>query len=303
MDNFREWLSDNLRYIMLGGAILVIVAVLFFGIRACVGSGKGASDQEDSKTVQDNSQGNDPSSPEDDGETNDGKKEEDTNPLEEGSAEITAFMQSYYKALGERDIATLRTLVSDLTSSDESRISNARDYIEGYETGNVYTKKGLDGNSYVVYTCYSYVCKGIETPVPSLGYAYVVKEEDGSYRILGAADQNTKVSEYMDGLLTDADVQKLTAEVQAEYDAAQKKDSSLAAFLSGLGEDAGTGTGAGTVLTVTEGCNVRAEASDEAEIIGGLDAGTQVEKKGQEGDWVQIEYDGQTAYVHSSLLE
>ena len=57
MDNFREWLSDNLRYFMLGGAILVIVAVLFFGIRACVGSGKGASD-EDQKTVQDNSQGN-----------------------------------------------------------------------------------------------------------------------------------------------------------------------------------------------------------------------------------------------------
>ena len=112
MDNFREWLSDNLRYFMLGGAILVIVAVLFFGIRACVGSGKGASD-EDQKTVQDNSQGNDPSSPEDDGETNDGKKE-DANPLEEGSADVTAFMHSYYTALGERDIATLRTLVSDL---------------------------------------------------------------------------------------------------------------------------------------------------------------------------------------------
>ena len=42
----------------------------------------------------------------------------------------------------------------------------------------------------------------------------------------------------MEGLLADADVQKLRAEVQAEYDAAQKKDSALAAFLQGLGEDA-----------------------------------------------------------------
>ena len=40
MDNFREWLSDNLRYFMLGGVILIIVAVLFFSIRACTGSGK-----------------------------------------------------------------------------------------------------------------------------------------------------------------------------------------------------------------------------------------------------------------------
>ncbi len=34
LDNFREWLSDNLRYILLGLAILVVLVVLFFGIRA-----------------------------------------------------------------------------------------------------------------------------------------------------------------------------------------------------------------------------------------------------------------------------
>ena len=55
MDNFREWLSDNLRYFMLGGVILIIVAVLFFSIRACTGSGKGTSDGEQT-TAQDNSQ-------------------------------------------------------------------------------------------------------------------------------------------------------------------------------------------------------------------------------------------------------
>ena len=32
LDDFREWLSDNLRYFMLGGAILVIVLVLIFEI-------------------------------------------------------------------------------------------------------------------------------------------------------------------------------------------------------------------------------------------------------------------------------
>ena len=304
MDNFREWLSDNLRYFMLGGVVLIIVAVLFFGIRACVGSGKGTSDEEQN-TVQDNGQGNDPSSPEDDGETNDGKKEEDTNPLEEGSAEITAFMQSYYKALGERDIATLRTLVSDLTASDESRITNAKDYIEGYEAGNVYTKKGLDENSYVVYTCYDYICSGIDTPVPSLGYAYVVEDSSHNYQILGAADQNTEISQYMEGLLADEDVQNLRQEVQEAYDQAQAEDGALAQFLDGLGEDASSsGTAAsGTMLTVTEGCNVRAGAGTDSEVIGGLDAGTQVEKRGEEGEWIQIDYDGQTGYVHNSLLE
>ena len=212
MDNFREWLSDNLRYFMLGGAILLIVAVLFFGVRACVGSGKGTSDKEQN-TVQDNSQGNDPSSPEDDGETNDGKKEEDTNPLEEGSAEITALMKSYYQALGERDITTLKTLVSNLTPSDESRITNAKDYIEGYQVDNVYEKKGLDEDSYVVYTRGSLICKGIDTPAPSLWSSYIVKESDGSYRILGDLEQNKEVSDYMDSLKSDDDIKKLTSEI------------------------------------------------------------------------------------------
>ena len=43
MDDFREWLSDNLRYFMLGGGILLVVLVLFFGIRACTKLRKGDS--------------------------------------------------------------------------------------------------------------------------------------------------------------------------------------------------------------------------------------------------------------------
>ena len=307
MDNFREWLSDNLRYFMLGGAILLIVAVLFFGVRACIGSGKGTSDKEQN-TVQDNSPGNDPSSPEDDGETNDGKKEEDTNPLEEGSAEITALMKSYYQALGERDITTLKTLVSNLTPSDESRITNAKDYIEGYQVDNVYEKKGLDEDSYVVYTRGSLICKGIDTPAPSLWSSYIVKESDGSYRILGDLEQNKEVSDYMDSLKSDEDIKKLTSEVQTAYEQAQKNDSALAAFLNGLGEEVDSTTATqeseGTTMTVTEGCNVRSEADGyDDNIIGGLDEGDVVQVLGQEGDWIQIEYDGQTGYVYSGLLQ
>lgn len=33
MDNFREWLSDNLRYFLLGFAILAVVIIAAIGIR------------------------------------------------------------------------------------------------------------------------------------------------------------------------------------------------------------------------------------------------------------------------------
>ena len=301
LDNFREWLSDNLRYFMLGGAILLIVVALFFGIRACVGTKKGNSDQDadTQQTTTDNNQGNVPSSPAKDGET-DGKK--DANPMETGNEEITSLIKSYFKALGGKDIATLRTLVDDLAPSDESKITNAKEYIEGYEVDDVYTKKGMEDDTYVVYACFYYICQGIDTKVPALTQFYVFKDSEGSLKIDGAAYENAKITAYMDDVQADEDVQKLIKEREKLYEEAQEQDADLAAFLDGLGEDAGTTTVAdGTVMVVTEDCNVRAEA--DGEVIGGLAAGTEVEKKGQSGEWYQIEYEGQDAYVHSSLLE
>ena len=190
MDNFREWLSDNLRYFMLGGAILLIVVVLFFGIRAFMGSGKGDSskDTADEQVTADNDQGNVPSSPANDGET-DGKK--DANPMEKANEEITSLIKSYYTALGDKDITTLRTLVDNLAPADESKITNAK-YIEGYEAGDIYTKKGLDDDSYVVYSCFYYICQGIDTKVPALAEFYVVKDTDGNWYYLNPVSDGTR---------------------------------------------------------------------------------------------------------------
>ena len=308
MDDFREWLSDNLRYFMLGGAILVIVLVLIFGVRACVGGKKGNSN-EDQKTAQSN-QENDPSSPANDGETDEKKDASpatDTNAettMEKASTEVTELIQSYYKAFGEKDIATLKTIEDDFTPADEAQI-NSRDYIDGYEVKDVYAKKGLTDGSYVVYVVFNYICTGVDTPVPALSQFYVETASDGSLKIVGDTDSDQSISAYLTRLEDEDDVQNLITQVKSDYDAAQNNDPALAEFLQGLGDDASaSGEGSdGTTLTVTEDCNVRASADSEGEIIGGLSAGTEVVKQGEEGDWIRIDYDGQTGYVYSGLLE
>ena len=301
MDDFREWLSDNLRYFMLGGAILVIVAVLFFGIRACVGSNKGNSGDGQKTTSED--QGNVPSSPTNEGESD--EKKEDANPMETADAEITALIKSYYQALGEKDIATLKTLEDDFTPSDESKVTNLKDYIEGYEVGDVYTKKGMTDDSYVVYACFYYICQGVDTKAPALTQFYVYKNDDGNWVIDNDALQNSEVSAYMEAQLSDSDVTALVSKVQSELDQAQEEDSSLADFLNGLGDEASVSTQAenGTMLTAIDDCNVRAEANTDAEILGVISAGDQVEKQGTEGEWIQIDYDGETGYLRGDLLE
>ena len=301
MDDFRDWLSDNLRYFLLGGAILVIVAVLFFGIRACVGSNKGNSGDGQKTTSED--QGNVPSSPTNEGESD--EKKEDANPMETADAEITALIKSYYQALGEKDIATLKTLEDDFTPSDESKVTNLKDYIEGYEVGDVYTKKGMTDDSYVVYACFYYICQGVDTKAPALTQFYVYKNDDGNWVIDNDALQNSEVSAYMEAQLSDSDVTALVSKVQGELDQAQEEDSSLADFLNGLGDEASVSTQAenGTMLTAIDDCNVRAEANTDAEILGVISAGDQVEKQGTDGEWIQIDYDGETGYIRGDLLE
>lgn len=301
MDDFREWLSDNLRYFMLGGAILIIVVVLFCGIRACSGSNKGNSGDEQKTTSED--QGNVPSSPISEGESD--EKKEDANPMETADADVTALITSYYQALGEKDIATLKTLEDDFTPSDESKVTNLKDYIEGYEVGDVYTKKGMTDDSYVVYACFSYICQGVETKAPALTQFYVYKNSEGNWVINDGALQDSEISAYMEKQLSDSDVSALIKKVQNELDQAQQSDPSLEEFLNGLGEEAVVSTEAedGTMLTASEECNVRAEASTDADILGVISAGDQVQKTGTDGEWVQIDYDGQTGYIRGDLLE
>ena len=301
LDDFREWLSDNLRYFMLGGVILIIVVVLFCGIRACSGSNKGNSGDKQKTTSED--QGNVPSSPTSEGESD--EKKEDANPMETADADVTALIKSYYQALGEKDIATLKTLENDFTPSDESKVTNLKDYIEGYEVGDVYTKKGMTDDSYVVYACFSYICQGVETKAPALTQFYVYKNSGGSWVIDNGALQDSEISAYMEKQLSDSDVSALVKKVQNELDQAQQSDPSLAEFLNGLGEEADVSTNAedGTMLTTTDECNVRAEASTDADILGVISAGEQVEKTGTDGEWVQIDYDGETGYIRGDLLE
>lgn len=297
MDNFREWLSDNLRYILLGAGVLIIIAGLFFGVRACTSAMKGDAAEvvEDSS---ENNKGNDPSSP-GNGETD--EKNESTNPIEKNKyPKVNALIQKYYDALGDRDVEAVQTVVDELDPTEESKITNAK-YIEGYENLVVYTKEGVSDGEYVVYAQYDYVCTGIETRVPALSQLYVRTDSEGELRIFSKAEEDEEIQTYMDGLLEDDDVKELVEQVQSDYAKAQEGDADLKEFLEGLGEEE-QGV-SGNTLTAKENCNVRAEASSDSEVIGGVQGGEEVTQTGSEGDWIKIEYEGQTGYIYGELLE
>ena len=58
----------------------------------------------------------------------------------------------------------------------------------------------------------------------------------------------------------------------------------------------------GVIMYVKSGVNVRERPDKNSTVLGTLSGGDQVEKVGQEGSWVQIKYNGGTAYVFNTYL-
>lgn len=304
MDEFREWLSDNLRYIMLGFAIIVVLLVLFFGIRFI--SSKFGDEKTDDNEV---TQQEDPVEVHKEEEAEDQDTEEqEPEPTQEAEAleknqypTVNALMQNYYTALGNRDVQGLKALVDELDPSDESAIANSR-YIEGYSSIEAYTKKGLTDTSYVVLACYGHKYVGYDTVLPGVSCLYVETGEDGSLYIV--AEPTQEQQDRMTEVMNDEDSQELLESKQKEYDETLASDAELSAYLSELGLEGSVAMEAevGAVITVKSNCNVRAEASADSEKLGELVGGQEVTKTGQEGDWIQIEFEGQTGYVRGDLF-
>lgn len=305
MNDFREWLSDNLRYILLGLFIILALIAILLGVRF-LSAKLGSSDTKEAVN-QEKQQDADSKDTEEDttpSATVTPTEAPDENLLEKNAyPEVNAIIQKYYTALGSKDIDGIKALVDELSVTDELKVTRDQ-YLDGYSNVEVYTKKGMDEGSYVVFACYSYKYKGIDTLVSGLSQLYVSAKEDGSLYI-STQEQNQEVQQYITQTMQDADVQSLIHEVQNKYDEAQESDEKLKEFIASLGVATSSAAEAavGDTLTVKNGCNVRAEASSDSEIIGELKTGEQVLKQGADGDWIQIEYQGKTAYVRNDMFQ
>lgn len=297
LDNFREWLSDNLRYILLGLAILAVLLILFFGGRAIFRALSSGPDREEQQTEQENDTSDETGS-EDDETT-------DSNALQENAyPEVNTLIESFYAAWGQKNVDAMKELTDNFSSTDEDKVVNAT-YIESYDNIQVYTKQGLDESSYVVFVSYDLKFQGIDTSAPGLSELYVVKDESGNW-LIHNDETDQEVQECIEKTRQEEDVQELISQEEERYNQAVESSEELKNYLEQLGEETNTALMAddGDMLTAAEDCNVRADANTSSEILGRLQAGDQVKKLENAGDgWIKVEYNGQEAYVYSDLLQ
>ena len=310
MDNFREWISDNLRYILLGVGILAAAVLIFLGIRTFTGSGKNDKKTQSENQVETESENQ---TGEDDQGTVSAALEKDAVP------EVRELIEDHYKALGDKNVSDLKDLVDNLDPAEETKIANTK-YIEGYENVEVYTTEGMEEGTYVVFASFSYKCAGVDTLAPALSQLYVITDEDEKLKISADAVNDSEIQAYVNTVMDQAEVVQLRNNVQAAYDQAQNNDPNLKEFLESLGgADAGTPTPAPVsdngiegqqnttsagegMMTAADDCNVRIAAQSGSQIVTVVPAGETVTRLGEENGWIQIEYGGVVGYVYQDLL-
>lgn len=307
MNEFREWLSDNLRYIMLGAGIIAVLLLLFFGIRFLSSKLQGQrssnenqmEEQQDTEEEQDSEQEDDTQNIEEEQQQDEAEPE---NPLVKSeNTAVSELISRYYQALGDRDVDTLKTLVDKLEPTEESAIRNST-LLAGYSDVETYIKNGPQEGSYVVLACFGHQYTGFDTVLPGVSYLYVETRDDGTLCIISEPTEEQEA--FIDACLQEEDIQQLLAEKRAAYDDLLAQDTELNAYLTELGLQTSAAMDAevGSKITAKSNCNVRAEASSDSEKLGELAAGQEVTKTGSEGDWIQIEFEGGTGYVRGDLF-
>lgn len=315
LDDFREWLSDNLRYILLGLAIILIVVIGFCVIKLVTGgSSSGPKVQSPGQTESEIST---EAVTEATGQSSQTSQNETaaaaTSNLVKDDAAILTLIKQYYTAAASKDYTTLETIVDPWDDTVKDSISR-NDVIESYNNISTYSKKGPVEGSYVVYTYFEGKVANIDTLVPSLTMLYVVKNEAGSL-VVSDREASQEVSDYIASVSSDADVQALITDVNRKCEEAKASDAALKEFMESSGsgtpsepqEDTQTAAPVSGEMEAVAVVNIRQEPNTSSAIMGVLNVGQTVTvMQTVEDGWCQISYNAGTytieGYVKSEFL-
>ena len=298
LDDIREWISDNLRYILLGLAVLLVLIILFCVIRLASGGSKKKADTappaQQQEVVKDETV-----TEAEQAEPAGSSTAAASSDLVKDDAAVLTLVKDYYTAAAAKDVGTLSQIVSPW-NEDVQKIILQNDVIESYNNLSTYSKKGLDNGSYVVYTYFEGKVANIDTLVPSLSRLYLITNTNGKLVVSADSDSDTQIADYINTVSADADVQALISDVNRQYQAALDSDAALKEYVNTLdtGSSSGSDTSEGSEtqtesreMTATAGLNIRQEPSTEAAIIGSVISGTNVTVLEEVADgWCRINY-------------
>ena len=312
--SFKEMLSKNYRYFIVGGLFLVLIIVLIIflatrGTDVVEEGGQQTGLEEITSSVE---------VPKD-------KYEEDAYP------NVNTICTSYMNAMSIGDSDTMASLSNALSDERRAFFEAQAQYISQYSDYHFYTKAGPEENSFLVLVTYTLQIVGDANRLPALCSLYVCTDASGTLYI-NNADLSENDEAYILALASQDDFKKLQDDVQIAYNGmlennvdlsarvtelrgqinsdvqakleAKKQAETEAAAAQAAEEAAAQAAANATKVKATDVVNIRATASTEGESLGKASQGQEFTRyEVMENGWSRIDYNGQEAYIKTEYLE
>ena len=198
---------------------------------------------------------------------------------EKSNKELYKLINSYYTAYAKGDVKTLKKIAKPFSEKEASYVDFFKQYAEGYKNIEIYSKRGITKDAYLVSSKMEVKFKNIKATAPGLDFFYVETDKNGKLYINNKySNFNTNNSEYeLDSKIvkliatfeSQDDVQKLQTEVQKKFNDIMVKDAELNTFLTSTLDSANS----------TWSSNYDSEASKKEEAKKAEKAQKEAEKK------------------------
>lgn len=319
LDDFREWLSDNLRYILLGLAVILIVVIGFCVVKLITSSSDSGSEKKDQVSAESEISTGTISTEAPTASTENGAANTPvqgaaagTSDLVKDDTAILTLVKKYYTAVAAKDIATLESIVNPWNDEIKDNVLRNDGVIESYNSISTYSKKGPVDNSYIVFVYFEGKVVNIDTLVPSLSMLYLTADVGGNL-VVSDRTSSPEVEAYIETVRSDADVQALISDVDSQCEKAKNSDPLLKEFMdSASGDDSQTGsqdTGtaaeiSGEMVVTADAINIRQEPNTSSAIMGMVVSGTTVTVlETAEDGWCKISYNSSAGVIEGYVKQ
>lgn len=143
--------------------------------------------------------------------------------------DLNAFIKQYFEAITKCDNDVLQDMVSDPTEydSDES-LKKKAEFITGYDNITVYTKEGLEQESYVAFVVTNLTINGVNSSPYDIMTLYIVNGARGY--LVNNSELSEEEKQYIEKVKGDEDIQEIYRSVEKKNEELKEKDSSLQEF-------------------------------------------------------------------------
>lgn len=290
MDDFREWLSDHLRYILLGLGVILILIIAFFAVRLVTGIGSAKKEKETEAVTEAATEGQQSEALSEKAEVSD---------LVKDNPDVLNLVTKYYNARAAKDFETLKGMCEIFDDSIQAEIEQTDAAIESYNNIITYSKDGPEEGTYIVYVYFDIKLTGIDTLAPTLRELYAVTDVEGNLMV----GDKSNVESYLLERQADGDVQALVTDVDQKLQSAMEQDENLRTFVQAQATGSTTvapetsDAAADTVqavtgtMTATTTVNVRGTPSTDGTLYGSVMEGQQVTVlENLDSGWSKISY-------------